>query len=174
MFGDCVFVSALSEWGWVATFSLLWFLVGIAVGGLRSAPATTGATKARPRERGGRAPQSNGNGNGRDRGRDRDVRDTRASGASSGGTGQGVELYVGNLPYETSERDLGQAFERFGRVLSVRMIENRRNGKPKGFGFVEMADDPSAEAAIKAMNGADFKGRAIVVNEAKSPNRNDR
>ena len=79
-----------------------------------------------------------------------------------------VELYVGNLPYATTEKELIKAFERFGRVLSVRLIEDRHDGRPKGFGFVEMESMRTANAAIKAMHGKGFKGRDLVVNEARS------
>ncbi len=79
-----------------------------------------------------------------------------------------VELYVGNLSYNVSERDLMKAFESFGRVASVRIIKDKFNGKSKGFGFLEMTDRSESLSAIRAMNGVDMKGRRIVVNEAKS------
>jgi len=81
---------------------------------------------------------------------------------------EGIELYVGNLSYDISERDLAKAFESFGKVISTRIIKNRFNGKSKGFGFVKMADRGRSSGAIKALNGRDLKGRRIVVNEAKS------
>ncbi len=161
-------------------FGLMGFVIGIMIGQKTERPAGALAARSKPRQQqkeqsrgggsNGRGAQSQGGGGDRDRGGDRDSEES-FSGAS--GTGRGVELYVGNLPYETSDKELGRAFEKFGRVLSVRMIENRRNGRPKGFGFVEMEDDASADSAIKSMNGADFKGRAIVVNEAKSRARRD-
>ena len=80
----------------------------------------------------------------------------------------GSELYVGNLPYDVTEADLRKLFERFGRVVSVRLIENRQNGKSKGFGFVEMSDPGKASRAIKDVHGTEYEGRALVVNAAKS------
>lgn len=82
-----------------------------------------------------------------------------------------VEMYVGNLAYEVSEKDLLREFESFGKVVSARIIKNRFNGKSKGFGFVEMSDRAASSAAIRALNGKDVKGRRVVVNEAKSPSR---
>lgn len=79
-----------------------------------------------------------------------------------------VEIYVGNLSYDIGDRDLSEAFDDFGEVLSARIIKNRLNGKSKGFGFVEMAGRSQSFAAIKALNGKDLKGRRLVVNEAKS------
>jgi RNA recognition motif-containing protein len=79
-----------------------------------------------------------------------------------------VELYVGNLPYEVRSKELRKMFEEHGRVLGARIIQNKFNGKSKGFGFVEMADGGSARAACRKLNGSDIKGRKIVVNEAKS------
>ncbi|MBN1558545.1 MAG: RNA-binding protein [Lentisphaerae bacterium] len=79
-----------------------------------------------------------------------------------------MEIYVGNLPYSIKERELERAFGRYGRVDSVRIIKNKFNGKSKGFGFVEMSDHGEASEAVRALNGKDFGGRRIVVNEAKS------
>ena len=87
------------------------------------------------------------------------------------GTGEGIELYVGNLPYKTTERELGAMFGKFGKVLSVRLIKNKANGKSRGYGFVEMAGHAAADKAANAMSGADVKGRKLVVNEAKSQSR---
>jgi RNA recognition motif-containing protein len=87
-------------------------------------------------------------------------------------TGNGaVEIYVGNLAYEVSEKDLAAAFELYGRVAEVRLIQHRQSGKSKGFGFVEMADREQAEAAIRALNGKELMGRKLVVNEARSESR---
>jgi RNA recognition motif-containing protein len=91
-----------------------------------------------------------------------------SEGGGNNRTESAVELYVGNLPYATTEKELSSAFQGFGRVLSVRLIENRHDGRPKGFGFVEMDSSRTAGAAIKAMHGKGFKGRALVVNEARS------
>jgi len=87
------------------------------------------------------------------------------------GTGEGIELYVGNLPYKTTERELSTMFGEFGKVLSVRLIKNKANGKSRGYGFVEMAGQTAADKAVSAMSGADVKGRKLVVNEAKSTSR---
>jgi RNA recognition motif-containing protein len=85
--------------------------------------------------------------------------------------GQGVELYVGNLPYDLKDRDVVRTFEKHGAVLSIRVIKNKFNGRSRGYGFVEMADDAAADRAVKAMNGFEIKGRKLVVNEAKSRTR---
>ena len=82
-----------------------------------------------------------------------------------------VEIYVGNLSYDVSDKDLGVSFAEFGKVLSARIIKNRSNGKSKGYGFVQMAERAESHAAIKSLNGKELKGRRIVVNEAKSPPR---
>lgn len=95
----------------------------------------------------------------------------RSRGSASGGSGEGVELYVGNLSYDTTDRDLEKAFGKFGNVVSSRIIINRSNGRSKGFGFVEMIDDSAADKAIKAMHGNQLDGRKLVVNEAKSRSR---
>ena len=81
---------------------------------------------------------------------------------------QWVEIYVGNLSYDVSEKDLASIFEPFGRVHSVRLIQHKFSGKSKGFGFVEMNERSEAEAAISALSGSDMKGRKLVVNEARS------
>jgi len=83
-----------------------------------------------------------------------------------------MNLYVGNLPYQTSEDDLREAFSGFGEVTSVNVITDRETGQSKGFGFVEMADNAGGDAAIKGLNGAAMGGRNIKVNEARP--RNDR
>lgn len=79
-----------------------------------------------------------------------------------------VELYVGNLSYDTTEDGLRKEFERFGTVKSARIIANRFNNKSKGFGFVIMPNRPEAEAAIKAMNEHELQGRKLRVNEARN------
>ena len=77
---------------------------------------------------------------------------------------------VASLPdgLKSMREELESNFLQYGSVLSARIIGNRANGKSKGYGFVEMNDRPQAESAIKALNGRDFSGRRIVVNEAKS------
>ena len=79
-----------------------------------------------------------------------------------------VELYIGNLSYDITEKYLQEAFQKFGKVLSVRVITNKFDGRSKGFGFIEMANKSEAVLAIRGMNNRDMRGRKIVVNEAKS------
>jgi len=75
------------------------------------------------------------------------------------------KLYVGNLSFETTESDLKELFGQAGTVETVRIITDRDTGRSKGFGFVEMQD--GGDKAIAEMNGKDFKGRALTVNEAR-------
>jgi RNA recognition motif-containing protein len=75
-------------------------------------------------------------------------------------------LYVGNLPWGTKAEDLTEAFGAYGEVISSRIITDRETGRSRGFGFVEVSDD-DAEKIIEAMNGVEFGGRTITVNEAK-------
>jgi cold-inducible RNA-binding protein len=77
------------------------------------------------------------------------------------------KLYVGNLPYNTSESDLRQMFEEHGTVESAQIIMDRETGRSKGFAFVEMSTDQEAQAAIDALNGQSSGGRALTVNEAR-------
>ena len=79
----------------------------------------------------------------------------------------GKKLYVGNLTYSMTEADVKQLFEAFGTVDSVAVIIDRDSGRSKGFGFVEMASEEEAEAAIAALHGQDHDGRDLTVNEAK-------
>jgi RNA recognition motif-containing protein len=79
----------------------------------------------------------------------------------------GRKLYVGNLGYDVSGPDLEQLFTGHGTVDSVDVITDRSTGQSKGFGFVEMNSDAEAGAAIAALDGKDFGGRAIKVNEAR-------
>ena len=78
-----------------------------------------------------------------------------------------MNIYVGNLSYQTSDGDLRAAFEDHGEVTSVAIITDRESGRSKGFGFVEMADAESAKAAIAALDGSELNGRQIKVNEAR-------
>lgn len=75
-------------------------------------------------------------------------------------------LYVGNLPWATSDADLADAFRPHGNVISTRIITDKETGRSRGFGFVEV-EESDAEKMVEAMNGASFGGRQIVVNEAK-------
>lgn len=79
----------------------------------------------------------------------------------------GKKLYVGNLPYNVSSSDLESMFSAHGTVQSAEVISDRMTGRSKGFGFVEMASDEEAQAAISALNGQDQDGRPLTVNEAK-------
>lgn len=79
----------------------------------------------------------------------------------------GNKLYVGNLPYGVRDIDLEQAFGQFGSVTSAKVMMERDTGRSKGFGFVEMANDGEANAAIQGMNGQPLGGRSLVVNEAR-------
>ena len=77
------------------------------------------------------------------------------------------KLYVGNLSYDTTDSDLRGLFEEHGTVESAQVIMDRDSGRSKGFGFVEMADDQEAQAAIDALNGQEVGGRPLTVNEAR-------
>ena len=71
-------------------------------------------------------------------------------------------LYIGNLAYETTEADLRAAFSRFGKVVSARVMTNRR-GRTKQFGYVQMADDTSAKSAMEALGGKEINGRIMDI-----------
>ena len=75
------------------------------------------------------------------------------------------KLYVGNLPYNTSNDDLVEVFSQYGNVTSAQVMMDRDTNRSRGFAFVEMAD--GAEQAITGLNGAEFQGRALTVNEAR-------
>lgn len=78
-----------------------------------------------------------------------------------------MNIYVGNLSYETSEDDLRQAFESFGQVANVTILKDKFSGKSRGFGFVEMPNDEEGTAAIGGLNGKELAGRTLKVNEAR-------
>ncbi len=75
-------------------------------------------------------------------------------------------LYVGNLPWSTSEEELAETFSAHGEVLSARIITDRQTGRSRGFGFVEV-NDADADGMITAMNGTEYEGRVLTVNEAR-------
>lgn len=79
----------------------------------------------------------------------------------------GAKLYVGNLSFDVENADLEELFAPHGSVRSAQVIMDRDTGRSKGFGFVEMSADSEAMAAISALNGREFKGRALTVNEAR-------
>ena len=78
-----------------------------------------------------------------------------------------MNIYVGNLPYSTTEDDLKNAFSRFGAVSSVKIIIDKATGRSKGFAFVEMSNSSEGNQAIKSLNETDLNGRNIKVNEAR-------
>lgn len=82
-----------------------------------------------------------------------------------------MQLFVGNLPYTTTESDLEELFGSFGEVISVKIIADRYTGKSRGFGFVEMSDQEQAKKAISDLNDSDQLGRKIVVKEANEKER---
>ena len=80
----------------------------------------------------------------------------------------GKRLYVGNIPYQTSEEQLRTLFEGGGgQVQEVKIVTDRETGRPRGFAFVELSTDAEAEAAVGALNGKDFGGRPLTVSEAR-------
>jgi RNA recognition motif-containing protein len=79
----------------------------------------------------------------------------------------GKNIYVGNLPYDTTGDDLVQLFQTYGTVTSGQVIIDKFSGRSRGFGFVEMANDDESQAAIEALNGTPYGGRPLTVNEAR-------
>ena len=77
------------------------------------------------------------------------------------------KLYVGNLSFDSTEADLNDLFGRHGSVESVAVITDRETGRARGFAFVEMSEASAAQDAIRALDGTDFGGRSIKVNEAR-------
>jgi cold-inducible RNA-binding protein len=78
-----------------------------------------------------------------------------------------MRLYVGNLPYSTTDAELKDMFSQSGTVASATVIMDKMTGRSKGFGFVEMSSDEEAKAAIETFNGKDMGGRPLTVNEAR-------
>lgn len=78
-----------------------------------------------------------------------------------------MNIYIGNMSFDTTEAQLRQAFEAFGEVSTVNIVTDKQSGEPRGFAFVEMAGKNEAAAAISGLNGKDLNGRALNVNEAK-------
>lgn len=80
----------------------------------------------------------------------------------------GTRLYVGNLPFDADESQIRDLFAQGGRTVSeVKLVTDRDTGRPRGFGFVEMGSSDHADSAIRDLNGKEFGGRALTVNEAK-------
>ena len=77
------------------------------------------------------------------------------------------KVFVGGLPWASTDDDLNNMFSQFGTVVSATILKDRETGKSRGFGFVEMENDEQADAAIAALNGSDFGGRKLNVNEAR-------
>src|SRR3989344_6079611 len=77
------------------------------------------------------------------------------------------KLYIGGLPYSTTDAELKDVFSKAGSVVSAGIISDKMSGRSKGFGFVEMSSDEEAQKAIELMNGKDFGGRTLTVNEAR-------
>jgi RNA recognition motif-containing protein len=82
-----------------------------------------------------------------------------------------TNIYVGNLPYSTTDASLQEAFTSYGAVDRAKVIVDRVSGRSRGFGFVEMANGEEAQAAIEALNGSEMEGRTLVVNEARPKQR---
>ena len=85
-----------------------------------------------------------------------------------------MDIYVGNLPYSVTGDDLRNLFGQYGDVADAKVISDKYSGKSKGFGFVQMADNSSAEEAIESLNDSDLQGRNIKVNQARPKENNDR
>ena len=81
-----------------------------------------------------------------------------------------MNIYVGNLPFSATEADIRDLFAEYGTVDSAAIVLDRDTGRPRGFGFVELATDARAQDAIRDLNGTDLQGRNIKVNEAKPRN----
>ena len=84
-----------------------------------------------------------------------------------------MNIFVGSLPFKIQESELKQYFEEYGEVSSVKIITDKFTGRSKGFAFVEMPDDASAQKAIDALNGSDIGGRTAVVNQAEEKKERD-
>ncbi len=78
-----------------------------------------------------------------------------------------MNIFVANIAFSVTEQDLRELFAPYGVVDRITLITDRETGRPRGFGFVEMADDTAAQAAMKALNGKEVAGRALNVNEAR-------
>lgn len=77
------------------------------------------------------------------------------------------KIYVGNLPFATTDEDLAELFAKHGKVSSAKVITDRETGRSRGFGFVEMEDATAADEAIRVVDGTEVEGRNLRVNEAK-------
>ncbi len=78
-----------------------------------------------------------------------------------------MNIYIGNLPYNTTEAELIELFSRFGEVIKATLVMDRETGRPRGFGFVEMDNRDAGEKAVEELSGAPFNGRPLTINEAR-------
>ncbi|WP_341501998.1 RNA-binding protein [Gallaecimonas sp. GXIMD4217] len=78
-----------------------------------------------------------------------------------------MNLFVSNLPFNTESENLAELFSQFGEVSRAHIVKDKETGRSRGFGFVEMADNAMGEAAIKGLDGQEYEGRRLVVNEAR-------
>ena len=81
-----------------------------------------------------------------------------------------MKIYIGNLTYDTTEEDLNKVFESYGKLESCTLIKDNFSGRSKGFGFVEMASEEEANAAVEGLHGTELNGRTVTVNEARPKN----
>ena len=79
-----------------------------------------------------------------------------------------ISIYIGNLPYDTTEEQVAELFRPFGEVNRATLVKDRETGRPRGFGFVEMENDDDAQKAIEGLSGMDYQGRPLTVNEARN------
>lgn len=78
-----------------------------------------------------------------------------------------MQIYVGNIPFKATEEELNALFSTYGEVTSVKLVNDKETGRFRGFGFVEMADQTAGQEAVEALEGYEFIGRPLKVNEAK-------
>lgn len=79
-----------------------------------------------------------------------------------------ISIYIGNLPYDTTEDQVVELFSPFGAVNRATLVKDRETGRPRGFGFVEMPNDDEARKAIEELSGKEYEGRPLTVNEARN------
>jgi RNA recognition motif-containing protein len=85
-----------------------------------------------------------------------------------------MNIYVANIPFKASEQEFRELFEEYGEVSSAKIVMDKETQRSRGFGFVEMSDDAAARQAITKLNGSDFLGKSLVVNEARPKTDNPR
>ena len=83
------------------------------------------------------------------------------------------KIYVGNIPFNATEQDLRDLFSEYGEIESLKIIQDQFTNRSRGFGFVEMADDQAAKKAMENLNGKDFLGKNLTVNEARPQQKRD-